>query len=63
MTVAELAELLQHEEPGTKLFVCHWARRAGTNIPIIFPLAAIKWQGDLLVLVEADDRHLYLASI
>ena len=63
MTVAEAIELLQRRDPEAELHVCHFARRAGKNIPIIRPLAGLRWLQDCLCLVEADDRKLYLASI
>ena len=63
MTVEELAKLLQKEPSKKELYVCHWARRAGRNIPIIFPLAELRHHRDgRLCLVEEDDRHLYNAD-
>jgi len=62
MTAKELIGLLQKEPPGTKLHVCHWAKRAGRAIPIIFPLAEVQHRDGRLCLVEEDDRKLYLAA-
>ncbi len=63
MTVTELRLLLLWRDPGSKLHVCHFARRAGKNIPITRPLAELRWIDGKLCLVEEDDRKLYLASI
>ena len=63
MTVEELINALDMEDCLDKLYVCHFARRAGKNIPIIRPLAELRWIDGKLCLVEEDDRSLYLAGI
>ena len=62
MTAAEVILRLQRDDLQTELYVCHFARRAGKNIPIIRPLAEIRWLQGRVCLVEADDRNLYLAD-
>jgi len=63
MTVEELIKRLQKEHPKTRVYVCHYAKRAGKAKPIVMPLAELWWLEGRLSLVEADDRKLYLASI
>jgi len=62
MTVEELYELLRKQHPRSRLYVCHYAKRAGQAKPIIRPLAELRRVGCDLCLVEADDRKLYLAD-
>ncbi|GAH81061.1 unnamed protein product [marine sediment metagenome] len=62
MTVLELTKLLRWRDPYAEIHVCHFARRAGKNIPIIRPLAEVRWIDGRLCLVEEDDRKLYLAD-
>ena len=62
MIVGDAIALLERENPKAELHVCHFARRAGKNIPIIRPLAEVRLIDARLVLVEADDRNLYLAD-
>jgi len=62
MTVEELVNKLDMHDYLDKLHVCHFARRAGKNKPMIRPLAELRWIDGKLCLVEADDRKLYLAG-
>jgi len=62
MTVEELIEKLHWHTSETKVHVCHYARRAGKNKPLIRPLAELRWIDGRLCLVEEDDRKLYLAD-
>lgn len=62
MTVEELIKRFEFCASYTELHVCHFARRAGKNKPMIRPLAEVRWIDTHLCLVEADDRKLYLAD-
>jgi len=62
MTVEELTEKLYSCSPKIKLHVCHYARRAGQNKPMIRPLAGLWVIDGRLCLVEEDDHKLYLAD-
>ena len=63
MTVEELTHLLRWHVSGTEIHMCHYARRAGKNKPMIRPLAELRRIDGRLCLVEADDRRPYLADI
>lgn len=62
MNVEELLNLLDTEDYLDEIHVCHYARRAGKNKPMIRPLAEVRWIDGRLCLVEEDDRHLYNAD-
>jgi len=63
MTVEEAIALLQREDPKAEVYVCHFAKFGTRACPRIHPLADIAWIDGRLVLVEADDRKLFLASV
>ena len=62
MTVEELTKLLKRRSPGIEIHLCHYAKRAGRAIPIVRPLAKMRFVDGRLCLVEEDDRKLYLAD-
>lgn len=62
MNVEEAINLLYQHNPEYEIHVCHYARRAGKNKPMIRPLAEVRWIDGRLCLVEEDDRHLYNAD-
>jgi len=63
MTVEEAIRELQKQDAKAEVFVCHFAKFGTKACPRIHPLADIAWIDGRLVLVEADDRKLFLASV
>ena len=63
MTVEEAIKELQKQDAKAELHVCHFAKMGSNAYPRIHPLADIAWLDGRLVLVEADDRKLFLASV
>ena len=63
MTVEEAIKELQKQDAKAEVYVCHFAKFGTRACPRIHPLADIAWIDGRLVLVEADDRKLFLASV
>jgi len=63
MTVEEAIKELQKQDAKVEVYVCHFAKFGTRAYPRIHPLADIAWIDGRLVLVEADDRKLSLASV